>query len=501
MRAPAVSTCAALAALSLGCGGAAPEPAAPAPAAVVDGQPADAEPALPEVDRSKLPTPAPPPKWALPSVQTWKLSNGIGVWFLKYGETPLVSVKLIVPHGAATDPKGKAGLTSLMADLLDEGAGGKTTLELSEQWQRLATDYGASVGTDSVTFGLNTLVDSLGESLALLSDVVRRPKLDRKEFQRRKDQAIAAELSGEARPGNARMVVLRRALFGDGYGAFTPSGTRSTLKKLTLRDVRAHYEKVIAPTGAAFVVVGGVEAAEAKQLLEASFGGWKHKATAATATVSPKAPKRGVYFIDYPGKTQSSVAVARRSDGALTPDLFDALVMNRVLGGQFSSRLNLNLREDKGYTYGARSSFNRWKHAGFFSLTASVKTETTRGTLDEMFREASALCGTRPLSKNERKEAVDGLLLGFPGRFERVSSVASQLSRLPLYGRSPDWYSQWPARVSAVTLQAANAIGKKYCDPEALIVVIAGDRAKVVPTLEGLGLEVFDYDAQGNPKR
>ncbi len=207
---------------------------------------------------------------------------------------------------------------------------------------------------------------------------------------------------------------------------------------------------------------------------------------------------RGIYFVDFPGTTQSALSLARRAAPENAPEHFPAMIFARAFGEAFTSRLNLNLREDKGYTYGARASFNRWKDAGYFALGASVKLETTRASIDESLKELREVCSTRPLTAKERDEAQGGLLLGFPARFESGEQVAKQLADLPLYGRPDDWLERWPSRVKAVTLVQANQVAKSYCDPNEFVIVIAGDGAVVEPTLEGLELPVTYYDAQGN---
>ncbi len=235
-----------------------------------------------------------------------------------------------------------------------------------------------------------------------------------------------------------------------------------------------------------------MEAALAK-----GFGDWKGAASAKPAPLSEKLPESAIYFVDYPGASQSALGVARRSDGERSPDYYSALVFSRAFGEAFTSRLNLNLREDKGYTYGARSTFTRWQDVGYFGLYASVKAETTRPSIDEMIKELSGVCGPRPIADQERKKAVEGLLLGLPGRFERISDVAAQIANLPIYEREPDWFAKWPSRVSAVDVAQANQVAKKYCDPKDFVVVVAGDRKSVEPTLEGLERPLVAYDPQG----
>lgn len=487
-------------ALFAGCGGArTPPPAAP-PKPVASAKPPVASP-KPSVDRSKLPAPGPAPEWSLPAAKTWKLSNGVEVYYLKQGKTPLVSLSLVLPRGSATDPVGKSGLTALTADMLDEGAGGVSALELNQKLQRLATDEGADVGVDYSLLWMNLLADNFERSTKILSDILERPELRQKDFARRKAQRIADALSAESDPGHARGVTLRHVLFGHGYGGEQPNGSVASLKRIRLYDVKAQYKKLFTPDGAALIVVGGIGEAKVKKGLEAAFGSWKGKSRVTEAKLETPKPKRAVYVVDFPGATQSTLGVVRRAGGENTPDYFPAMVENRAFGGAFTSRLNLNLREDKGYTYGASSVFQRWRRIGFYALVANVKTDTTRPSIDQMFKELEATCGKKPLTEKERSKAVDGLLLGFPGRFEHIEGIAGQLADLPIYGRPADWYEKWPSSVKAVTLGEANAVAKKYCDPKSYDVVIAGDLKKLEPSLKGLGMPIVVYNAKGEPAK
>jgi zinc protease len=475
-------------------------PAAFAPDPVVQPKRAEVAPVIAEhlPDRSKLPEPSKPRSWAPPVPQSWRLRNGIRVWYLEQGPTPLVTLMLVGLRGSATDPAGQAGLTELTADMLDEGAAGLTALQISERLQELATDYTAAADVDPVLLIMHLLADTFEPSAQLLGDMVLRPEFPKAEFDRRKQQRIAEALANESQPSWARAVALRRVLFGDGYASELSSGTRRTLGNLTLRRVKAHYRKLFAPDSVQFVVVGGVAAELVRQALEAAFGDWKGQAGAAEAPLSAEEPRGIVAIVDFPEATQSVLAVARRAEGAASPDYFPELVYNRELGGAFSSRLNLNLREDKGYTYGARSLFRRWRDAGYFGLFADVQTAATRASVDESVREVADFCRDRPLTTEQRDEAVSGLLLGFPGRFERVSTVAARFSTLPVLGRPADWFARWSARVQAVDLAAANRVARKYCAPDQYVVVIAGDRKSIEPQLEGVGQSIVHYDAQGN---
>ena len=419
------------------------------------------------------------------------------MWHAKWGTTPLVSLLVVIPRGTANDPKGKAGLTYLMADMLDEGAGKLSALQLSEELQRLATDYSASASVDYTLLAMDLLAENFAASVDLLADILLRPRFVAAEFQRRKDHFIAQALSNESDPRAAQRAALLDVLFGEGYAGDEALGTQDSLKPITLADVKAHYKKLIAPDGVEFIVVGGVDQTTVTTELERAFGKWTGKSNAVPKPLSEQSNEKALYVIDFPGAAQSVLSVVRRAEGANTENYFPALVFNRSFGEAFMSRLNLNLREDKGYTYGARSGFHRFKEVGYFTLSASVKSETTRASIDEMLKEISLVCSAKPVTEQERDEAVSGLLLGYPGQFERVSSVGSSFATLAIFDRPVDWYQKWPTNVENVSLQAANSVAREYCDPNKFAVVMAGDRAKLEPTFSTLGRSIVGYKPNG----
>lgn len=453
---------------------------------------------LPPPDRSGLPTPGAIDEWAPPPVTSWTMSNGLEVWYLQQTQAPLVSMHLVLPNGAATDPATKSGATAMMVDMLDEGAGDKDALQINQAWKGLATDYGASPATDGVFFSLNMLADKVEPSLALLSDILLRPTFPAAEFERRKAQRLAQATAREADPGTAQSLTLRRALYAKGYGGMPAGGIKTTLAGLTLDDVKTQYAAIIKPKGARLIVVGAIDQATLKPMLEKTFGAWAGEPTAVARPMSTPAPAK-LHVIDFPGSTQSSISVGRRVPGSQAKDKFEVRVFNRALGGAFTSRLNLNLREDKGYTYGARSGFNRWRQGGMFTLGAKVKSQTTGASLQEIFKELAAIRGDKPLTQAERDSAVNGMLLGFPGRFETMEGVAGQLSSLALLDLPISDLRDFSKKVAAVTVQSANEAGNKYTDGTEFHVIVAGDWKALKAELEALNLPVQFHDAQGNP--
>lgn len=454
---------------------------------------------LPPPDRAGLPTPPALAPWAPPAVTAWSMKNKIEVWYLRQSQAPLISMHLVLPNGAAADPEGKAGLTSMMVDMLDEGAGSRDALQISQRWKSLATDFGASPATDGVFFSMDLLADKLDGSLALFADIVLRPTFPAEEFERRKAQKLAQAIAREADPGTAQTLATRRALYGTGYGGMPAGGVRTTIQGLTLDDVKAQYAAVVKPEGGRLIVVGDIDQKTLEAALDKAFGEWTGAPTAKARAITAAPAAAALHVVDFPGSTQSAISVARRCPGATAEDRFAVQVFNRALGGAFTSRLNLNLREDKGYTYGARSGFNRWRQGGMFTLGAKVKSQTTRASIDEVFKELTGIRGEKPLTKEERDSAVNNLLLGFPGRFERMSGVAGQLSWLALIGLPPDALLTFTKEISAVTQKSASDAGNAYTDPASFQVIVAGDWKALEGELKGLGLPVVFHDAQGNP--
>jgi zinc protease len=482
--------------LSLACGSTPPaSPAAPKPAATQE------KPAAAPVDPryALLPKPSAPALWAPPAPEHFTLANGIRITYLKQGPTPLVSLQLVIPRGSATDPAGKAGVTYLLADMLDEGAGKRNALALNDELGLMATDYGASAGIDYVRLGMNMLAENFETSLTLLSDIVRRPRLPQDEFERRKAHFIAEAISSEAEPGRSLDTGLHRVLFGDGYAGDAPDGDRKTLATITHADLKTQYKALIAPEGVEIVIVGGIDQARVKAALEKAFGDWTGKASTKNRAVAAAPTKPPIYVIHYAGAAQSALSVAQRAGNALDPDYFQDLVYNWQIGDAFTSRINLNLREAKGYTYGAGSDFRRYREAGYFNIATSVRTDATRPSIDEIFREVGEVCQKRPLTETERNDAVNGLLLGYPAQFERIDGVALRFATVPIYARPIDFWQTWPTKVAAVTTANVNVAGRKRCDPNEYAIVIAGDKDAIQSSLSGLGREVVELDRQGHP--
>ena len=452
------------------------------------------------IDRSQLPKATGKTEWNLPPVETWTLSNGMDVWLLRSDATPLISLSVILPQGTGTDPHDRAGLASFVVDMMDEGAGQRDAIELSDAFQLLATDFSGGASLDGIYFDIDLLAANLDASLALLADVIRRPTLAKADFDRRKEQRMASALAAEANPSAIAGLVRRRALYCGGYAGLSSFGVRQTIDAITLADLKARYAELVQPTGGTIVVVGAVDKDTLNTSLETHFGDWT-----GSSTLKPNAHRcdafntGALHLVDFPGAEQSMVIFARRAPGTDDPDYFSAQVFNRPFAGSFTGRVNMNLREDKGYTYGARGGFGRSRNAGTYLIYAKVKRDTTRASIDEIIKELSAVSGAKPLTETEVRDAIGGLQKAFPGRFEKLSSVSSQLGSLVMDGHSADWFQTWSQKVGAVTSADAQAMAQKYTDPAAFEIVVVGDLSKIGESLKSLERPTIYYDTQGNP--
>ncbi len=453
-------------------------------------------------DRTTLPTPAALKTFQVQEPEVWTLDNQLTVWFLPDHRTPLAIAKLILPTGAATDPVEKAGLLSITASMLDEGAGDKDALTIDRFLQNTATDYGSSVSTDKTTLSFDFLSENVNSVFALLSDFLQKPQFNQKDFDRVIKKAQAQAQADEDDLGDVATLVMRKALFGNGYGSNPPSGTTASLKRITLDDVRACHQAAFSPEKATLLVTGDLDRKTLEQALE-PLRNWKGQPKLTSADVTEPPPAAGLHFVAFPGSTQSMVLLAHRvpgnadvSEEAIKARFADG-IFNQPFGSKFMGRLNMNLREDKGYTYGAHARFLRWNLAGMFMLKAQVEKNYTRATVDEMLSELMQIVGDKPITETEYQEGVDDQVLSLPMSFETLSSRADMFAQLIERGYSTDYWNRYTERTRAVTLQDAQASAMKNARGEDFIVVIAGD-PELLPSLEGLGLKITQWDRQGN---
>jgi predicted Zn-dependent peptidase len=443
-----------------------------------------------EVDRSKLPGPGPEPAFRFPVVERQVLRSGLKVWTVEHREVPVLAVLLLLSRGAAEDPADRPGLASLTADMLDEGAGPRSALELEDAFSRLGTELDTEIGPDATVLSLLALSRFRDQVLELLSDVVQRPSFAAGDF----DRVRALRLNRLLQLGDVPSVVADRALTrllypGHPYGHL-PIGTAEGLRAADLEEARLFHGQAWRPEQVTLILVGDGRHAELVQAAERAFGDWQSSTgTPDGADVSPPPPRTEptVALVHRPGAAQSEVRVGQVSEPRLTPDYHALVLLNAILGGQFVSRLNMNLREDKGYTYGVRSGFDFRKGRGPFLVQAAVQTDSTAHAVEEVLREIRELGTTRPPTRDELDLARSSVTRGYPRNFETAGQIARGLAQLALYGLPDDTFERYVPSFEAVAVEHVTSAAQRL-DPRRMVVTVVGDGERVAPSLSSIGL-------------
>jgi zinc protease len=442
-------------------------------------------------DRTTPPQIGAPPTLHLPAVQKRTLSNGIPVWSVEIDKVPVVQVSLLVFAGATADPAQKFGVANMTAAMLDEGAANRSSLEIADAVEYLGANLSTTSGYDSSAVRLWVPVARLKDALPIMADVALRPMFPPTELERLRKERLTSMSEMRDDPRSVASLSFPRLLFGPQHRYGVPAiGTPATVQSFTVDDLKGYYRANYLPSNAALVVVGAIGADAVVPLLESAFGTWKPdgaSAAAPAATPSGAQPSsRQVYIIDKPGAPQSQIIIGGVGVSRSTPDYFPIQVMNTILGGSFSSRLNQNLREKHGYTYGAGSGFSMRLAPGPFNATAGVQTEVTAEALKEFFNELNGI--QKPVPADELTRGKNYLALSFPSEFETSGQIAAHLEELLVYKLPDDYYATYVQKIQAVTGQQAQQAAQKYVLPNRFAVVIVGDRKAIEAPVRALNL-------------
>ncbi len=453
---------------------------------------------------SALPKPGPEPRLVLPKIERHRLSNGLQVFLVRHSELPVVNMNLIIKSGASSDPENLPGAASLTADLLDEGTKTRNALEISNALASIGARLGVSAGWDSSSADLTTLTRHLDRALDIYADVLLNPAFPETDLKRLRSSRLASLQQQRDNADAIAYLVYSSILYGDKHPYGRPlTGNEASLNAIAEADVRRFYETHYRPNNAALIVAGDVTAATLLPKLERAFGAWKPgQVPAADISMTPPARDRaGIYLVDKPGAAQSVIQIGQVGVPRSTPDYFPLVVLNSMLGGQFVSRINLNLREDKGYTYGARSGFEYRRGAGPFAASGGVFTNVTKESVGEFLKELRGIRGEIPVTERELEYAKQGILRGFPRGFETPGQIADRLSALVLYDLPDDYFNNYSARVRAVTLQDITRVANRYLDPSRMAILVVGDRKAIEPGLRSLGIgdSITLLDVEGRP--
>jgi zinc protease len=441
-------------------------------------EPAKAPPTTPDAAfRQQAPTAGPAPIVAPPKPKEITMKNGLKVLLVERHELPLVSMSLLFRSGSEQNPKGKAGLASMVATMLDEGTKTRSALAISDEAESLGMDFYAGSDFDYIEIGMGTLKETIEPSLALFGDLLLNPLFDDKELARVKEDRLTGIKQQKDRPAAMNSNTLNAVLYGTDHPYGSPeSGTEASITSITKKDLQDFHKKHFVPANAVLVVVGDVSEAEIQQKLEKQFGAWKGAAPKLNKTALPTAkPSAKVYLIEKDKAPQSVMRLALVGIERKNADYFPAQVMNAILGGTFSSRLNLNLREKHAWTYGARSGFSMRKSAGPFAAGADVQSDHAIESVDETIKELTRIA-SEEVTDDELSSAKSALAQTFVAAFESNGATATTFGRLAIFDLPLNYYESFANSINAVTKADVLRVAKAYVRANDAIIVIVGPK-------------------------
>jgi zinc protease len=441
-------------------------------------------------DRSRPPQPGPPPQLQLPPIQKRQLANGLRVWIAELHDVPVAQVNLLVTAGAATDPPRRYGLANMTAAMLEQGAGSRSALQIADAIDYLGADLTAASGFDSSVVRLHVPVARLADALPIMGDVALHPTFPAEELDRLRQQRLTSILQARDDPPTIAAAALARVLYGNSHRYGTPIfGSAEAIKTFTPDDLKSFYASVYRPDRAALIAVGDVTPDTLLPSLETTFGAWRAPDGGKPAEPLPQVQQpaaRQIYLIDKPDAPQSQIRIGGIGVPRSTPDYFPLQVLNTILGGSFSSRLNNNLREEHGYTYGAGSGFDMRVGPGPFAASAGVQTDKTAEALTEFFHELNGIL--KPVPADELARAKNYVSLRFPGTFETTGDMSRRLEDMIVFQLPDDYFSKYVQNIQAVTAADVERVAARYILPARFAVVVVGDLKTIEPRIRALNL-------------
>lgn len=460
------------------------QPAGPLPSQV-DNTPSFARSIAAGVTWSQIPGPEGSPAWIPPRYVKTTLSNGIELWTVPWRTLPVVEVAMLTPIGSGDDPAGKSGLARLTATLLDNGTRDKTNAQLTEELDALGASLGTAASADNTTVGLTVLARNLRPALALVGQVLTAPRFDPKDFDLERNLQLDEIRKGPDSPRWIAQRAQQALLFGQDHPYGNPSqGFEETVKAITLDDVR-QFQGRLAANRTKLIVVGDVEPEALVKMLEETLGAWKATGPEVKPRppIVPKAEPGVIYLVDKPGAVQSIINVARPWVDRKDPRYFATKVGNHVVGDDFLSRLNANLREKNGYTYGAGSNFGYRRTGSIWAVNTSVRADVTAEALGEVLNELDGLVKERPLTLEEIATARDAEARSFPESFDDPSSISSMIAAMAEYELPANYLETFLLNLISVTDAQVRETILEVTSPNARRILIVGDRAAIEPKL------------------
>ena len=436
------------------------------------------------VDRAKPPELGPPPRVSLPPIVTRQLANGLKLMIVEQHELPLADFVLLVGSGGTADPSGKGGVANLTAQMLREGTTTRKSLDIADQTSYLGISLFPQASWESLTLSLHTPTAQLDSALALFSDVALHPSFPANEFDRIKKNRLTELLQLRDQGPAIANIAFPAIVYGTAHPYGAPLiGSEASVTGLTTADLQSYYAANFKPNNSTLIIVGDVNPAQIEQKINSLFGSWQRgEVQQLNYGEPPKSGTTTIYLIDKPGAAQSSFRIGAVGVPRSTRDYFALTVMNTILGGSFTSRLNQNLREARGYTYGAGSRFDMRRAAGPFTASAEIVSAKSDSALIEFMKELNNIRQNVPADELSRAKRY--LQLQLPENFETTQQIAAALVPVALYDLPLDYYNNYVQNIEAITQADVNRVAQQYINPSSLAIVVVGDRKTIEAALK-----------------
>ena len=446
------------------------------------------------VDRSRLPAVGTDPAFSFPEIARHTLSNGLEVRTVEHASVPLLTILLQVEGGSGADASDREGLAAIVADMVDEGTGALSAIDVSDAMARIGADYDVDVSPDVMSFSITTLARFATRGASLLADMTTKPSMRETDFTRVRQMRLdRLKQLKDLPPAVAERAFLRLMYAQHPYG-HVPIGSDTALKRISLDDTSALHSAMFRPSHATLVMTGALSHQEMLEIAKSAFGEWADVGARGTpvqraSAIEPSemAPPR-LAIVPREAAAQSELRIGHLSARRNTPDYPALLVMNALLGGQFVSRINLKLREEKAYTYGARTGFDWRRGLSPFVLQASVHTASTADAIADAIAEIEGLRDSRPPTQDELVLAKASLTRGYPRNFETAQQVARSVAQLALYDLPDSYFAEFVPKVNAIGEDDVTRAAMQYLVPEKMSTLIVGDHSAIADSLDTLGL-------------
>jgi len=430
-----------------------------------------------QTDRSKRPSSSGSINFTPPGFHKFNLSNGLKLFFIEKNDLPIVRINFLVNSGSRFDNDNK-GLSNLLTMCIDEGAGKFNALQLADEFEMLGANFGVSCNNDTSIISLQVLTENFPSALTLIGDVIMAPHFTEEEFNREKHKVLVKLNQSKAEPDYIADVSFEHFLFGnDSPYSYPILGTEQTVQKIQNDSIKNVYKKKFVQQNSTIVVVGSITQDSLQKEFDQVFGEWKGTALAEDQVIIQKKSSRKLFIVNKPDAVQTEIRTGHLSSKRNETDFFHKQIINMILGGQFSSRLNLNLREKNGYTYGIHSRFNYLKEAGYFAVSTSVDLTNTANALREIYYEIEKI--NEGISQDEMTFAQSSLTKKYPSNFETFRQIAANISAKVIHNLSDDYFEKYVNKVNSLKLNDVNSVAASSINSDQLISVLVGDARKI----------------------